>query len=71
MLSREVEGLNLFPFSISFVTQKGSSNGQNASVRFATPNIVKNDNLLVLNSTECKCSLRLLIVTVSVEQYNH
>ena len=43
MVSEEVEGSNLLPFSISFGTQ--CSNGYNNSVRLVIFNIVESDNV--------------------------
>ena len=45
MLYQEVEGSSPLCFSISFVTQKGSSNGCSTSVRLAILNIVENGNV--------------------------
>ena len=50
MLSEEDEGSNLFPFSISFVIKKSSSDG------LAISNTAESDNVLVLHSIDCQCS---------------
>ena len=61
-LTEEDEGSSLSPFSISFVTQKGSSSGQSTSVRLAISNVVESENV------EC-WSKNLLIGSVHEAYY--
>ena len=69
-LPEEDKGSSPSPFSISFVTQKGSSSGQSASVRLAMSNVVESENVKFWSKNLLIGSAQEAYYFLSVKQQN-
>ena len=70
VLPEEDEGSSPSPFSISFVTQKGSSRGQSTFVRLAISNVVESENVEFQSKNLLISSVHEAYYLLSVEQWN-